>query len=135
MTEGGSEGVCRVGPIESRHVRLPRAIMYAARNPHRNRGHRYLHSTFCDLVIGVLGVRPQPDRTLHVRPLVPAARIGLRHFAVDGLRILGRDVGVAYDASGSRYGLGPGLHVLVDGDVVATGRLGERLVVPLSRQS
>ena len=109
---------------------LARERMYAAGSPSRNRGHRYLHSTFCDLVIGVLGVRPSPGR-LVVHPLIPAARLGVRYFALDGLRIHSHDVTVAYDADGSRYGLGSGLFVLVDGHVVASGSLGERLVVSL----
>lgn len=121
---------------------LPRAHMYEAGSPHRNRGHRYLHSTFCDLVIGLLGVHPSihdaakpPDGTggggsIVVQPLLPK-ELGARYFAIDGLRLRGRDVSVAFDANGLRYGLGPGVHVLVDGILAKSGVLGERLVVDL----
>ena len=64
--------------------------MYARKAPTRNRGHHYNHSTFCDLILTLLGLRPRADRTLHVRPLLPH-RTGVRYFAVDGLRIHGRD--------------------------------------------
>ena len=125
---------------------LSRAKMYAADHPHRNRGHRYLHSTFCDLVIGMLGVRPSTVAamgtgakgsvggavTLVVKPLLPVVRLGLRYFAVDGLRIHGHDLCVAYDADGSRYGLGVGLHVLIDGALVKSGALGKPLAVELA---
>ena len=116
--------------------------MYEAGSPHRNRGRRYLHSTFCDLVIGLLGVHPSihdaakpPDGTggggsIVVQPLLPK-ELGARYFAIDGLRLRGRDVSVAFDANGLRYGLGPGVHVLVDGILAKSGVLGERLVVDL----
>ena len=158
---------------------LPRARLYAAGSPHRNRGHRYLHSTFCDLVIGALGVRPSPppaaaevedalmmgadaparvpgggasgggaagggaagggasgasagpSSLLVINPLLPAPALGVRYFAIDGLRIRGRDVCVAYDMDGSRYGLGAGLHVLVDGIKAKSGPLGTPLRVEL----
>ena len=107
---------------------LARAIMYAAGNSGRNRGHRYLHSTFVDVVVGFLGVRPRSDRTLVVQPLLPADQLGVRYFALDGLRIKGRDVCVAFDRDGTRYKLnaspGNDLHVLVDSVLTASGTLG-----------
>ena len=107
-----------------------RQRLYEAGRADRNRGHRYLHSTFVDLVLGALGVRPRADGLLVVRPQIPAD-LGIRYFALDGMRIHGRDVAVAFDQDGSRYSLGPGVHVLLDGDVVASGALGERLEVRL----
>ena len=123
---------------------LVRRKLYAANHPTRNRGHRYLHSTFCDLLIGLLGVRPRGvnakgRRVLTVRALVPAANLGMRYFALDGMRIAGHDVTIAYDEDGSRYGLSKsgvglrgGLSILVDGElVVANAALGEAISVAL----
>ena len=93
-------------------------------------------------MIGLLGVHPSihdaakpPDGTggggsIVVQPLLPK-ELGARYFAIDGLRLRGRDVSVAFDANGLRYGLGPGVHVLVDGILAKSGVLGERLVVDL----
>ena len=66
-----------------------------------------------------------------INPLLPAPALGVRYFAIDGLRIRGRDVCVAYDMDGSRYGLGAGLHVLVDGIKAKSGPLGTPLRVEL----
>ena len=105
--------------------------MYDAANGGRNRGHNYNHSTFVDLILRLLGLRPRSDRTLSVRPLLPANADAPSYFAVDGLRIHGRDVAVVYDRDGARYGLGAGLQVLVDGHVAATGEISAGVAVQL----
>ena len=106
--------------------------MYRGGSHHneRNRGNNYNHSTFVDLVLQLLGLRPGAGRTLVVNPLLPEAS-GVAFFAVDGLRIKDRDVTIAFDRSGARYGLGAGLHVLVDGKLVASAKGLEKLVVQL----
>lgn len=111
---------------------LVRRLLYAnpKRSQQRNRGARYNHSTFCDLVLQFLGLRPRADGRLAVQPLLPP-RSAVRWFAVDGVRARGRDVCVVYDRDGVRYGLGPGLHVLLEGIPVASGKLGDELVVEL----
>jgi len=109
---------------------LVRHLLYAKADPSRNRGARYHHSTYCDLVLQFLGLRPLGNGTLLVQPLLPASS-RVRYFALDGVRLRGRDVCVAYDHAGSRYGLGAGLHVLLEGVVVASGALGEVLRVEL----
>lgn len=81
------------------------------------RGKDYNHSTFCDLVLGELvGIRPQRDGSLVVAPLFPPAWSYLR---VEGVRWRGHDLSVIWDRDGTRYGLGTGLFVLVDGTVAA----------------
>jgi hypothetical protein len=111
---------------------LPRALMYAAGRSDKERGRHYLHSTFSDPLFALFGVRPAIDGTLTVRSLVPAARLGMAYFAIDGMRIHGHDVCVAFDADGKRYGLGtPGMHVLVDGRLAASAPLGEPIIVNL----
>jgi len=109
---------------------LVRKLLYDAGNRGRNRGARYNHSTFCDLILQLLGLRPSTDRTLTVHPLLPADT-PVQYFAIDGVAVQGHDVAVLFDRDGSRYGRGAGLRVLLDGAVVASGALGDTLVVQL----
>lgn len=82
-----------------------------------NHSEHYFHSNFADLVItGLVGLVPRDDETLEVRPLAPAA---WDYFALDEVRYRGRDVSVLWDRTGKRYGLGPGLHLLVGGKSIA----------------
>jgi hypothetical protein len=95
------------------------------------RGKDYNHSTYCDLIIsGLCGLRPGPDDTLVVNPLIPE---GLWDwFCLDNVRFHGRDISIVYGADGSRYGKGAGLRVLVDGEeVIAKPRLC-KVTVPLN---
>ena len=78
----------------------------------------YNHSSYTDLVInGLLGLRPQSDNTLQIKPLVPTS---WDHFALENVPYHGHNVTVLYDASGSHYGQGTGLKVYVDGAQVAS---------------
>lgn len=80
---------------------------------YRERGKDYNHSTFCDLVIaGLCGFIPCIDGKVEVRPLAPAE---WDWWCLDGARYHGKDITIAFDRAGNRYGLGKGLHVLVDG--------------------
>jgi hypothetical protein len=89
----------------------------------------YFHSGFVDLVItGLVGLRPRADDSLVVHPLVPD---DWPYFALDGVAYHGHTVAIAWDADGTRYGLGTGLLVFVDGRKLATGRALERLAVRL----
>ncbi|WP_432826808.1 MGH1-like glycoside hydrolase domain-containing protein [Dactylosporangium sp. CA-092794] len=79
------------------------------------RGHSedYNHSTFNDIVLsGLLGIRPQPDDSVRISPLVPA---DWSHFAVENLAYHGHNLSVVWDRDGSAYGQGSGLRVWVDG--------------------
>ena len=77
----------------------------------------YLHSHFIDLVVtGLAGLRPRDDDTLSVEPLVPD---GWPFFALDRVRYRGHQVSIVWDRDGSRYGLGSGFRLLVDGRVAA----------------
>lgn len=85
------------------------------------RSHHYNHSTYVDLVLsGLIGVRPRADNVLEINPLLPAvnqpdAGRPIRYFAVQGLVYHGHEVGVVYDQNGTRYRLGEGISVFVDG--------------------
>lgn len=95
---------------EAHHPDEPRWIYDAP-------GHseHYNHSTFTDLVInGLVGLRPG-DR-LVVNPLVPST---WDYFALENVPYRGHEVTVVWDRDGSRYGVGAGLRVFVDGRRVA----------------
>jgi F5/8 type C domain/Amylo-alpha-1,6-glucosidase len=83
------------------------------------RSHHYEHSTYVDLILsGLIGIRPRGDETLEIAPLLPDVPIdggAVRYFALQNLTYHGHDIGLIYDAAGTRYGAGPGLSVFVDG--------------------
>jgi hypothetical protein len=89
-----------------------------------DRSHHYFHSGFDDLIIsGLVGIRPREDDILEINPLVPdnPADPGyLRFFALVDVPYHGHLIGVVWDVDGTRYHLGAGLHVLVDGKVAAS---------------
>ena len=52
-------------------------------------------------------------------------------FCLDRVRYHGRDLTIAYDKVGDRYGLGSGLHILVDGKEIARAPGLQRLTAML----
>lgn len=83
-----------------------------------DRGQAYNHSTFCDLVInGLVGLRPQPDDTVVVNPLVPPDTWDW--FCLDHVPYHGKMLTILWDKTGKRYGKGSGLRVFKDGKQIA----------------
>jgi hypothetical protein len=77
----------------------------------------YLHSAYVDLIVtGLVGLRPRDDNVVEVNPLVPD---DWDYFALDDLFYHGHRLAVVWDRQGTRYGMGPGLTLLVDGREVA----------------
>jgi hypothetical protein len=96
------------------------------------RGKDYNHSTFCDLVItGLVGLRPRADDVLEVNPLVPDGT--WEYFCLDDILYHGQTLTILYDKSGSRYHLGSGLQILVDGVQVAKSPTLGPIAVTLKR--
>ena len=82
-----------------------------------NHSEHYFHSSFCDLVItGLIGMRPRDDEVLELRPLVPD---DWDYFALQDLPYRGRRISLIWDRNGDRYGMGPGLSIWVDGELLA----------------
>jgi hypothetical protein len=73
----------------------------------------YLHSSFNNLVItGLCGIRPSENERLVINPLTDGS---IRYFYLDNVNYHGHRLTVAYDIDGSRYKVGKGLMVWVDG--------------------
>jgi hypothetical protein len=84
----------------------------------QERSRYYNHSTYADLVItGLLGLRPRPDETLELHPLLPDHLWDW--FCLDGVSYHGRVLTIIWDKDGKRYGRGRGLSVLADGRLIA----------------
>jgi hypothetical protein len=79
------------------------------------RGKDYNHSTYCDLIIsGLFGIRPLADG-VEIHPLLPKS--GWQYACLDGIPCRGHLLTVLYDKLGTRYAMGKGFRVLVDGAV------------------
>jgi F5/8 type C domain len=102
------------------------------------RSHHYNHSTYADLILGgLIGIRPREDNTLEVNPLLPvdgdAGVRAIRYFAVQDLAYHGHKVSVIYDQDGSRYGVGKGMSLFVDGKRAAGPAVLGRMEVDLGK--
>ena len=73
----------------------------------------YNHSSYNNLVIsGLCGIRPSESDTLDINPLVDNS---IKYFCLDGVLYHGHELTVVYDKDGSKYKLGKGVTVFVDG--------------------
>lgn len=73
----------------------------------------YNHSSFNDLVLtGLLGIKPQADNTLVLKPLVPD---NWNYFALQNLPYHGHTLTILWDKDGTHYSQGSGLQVFQDG--------------------
>jgi len=98
------------------------------------RGDHYNHSSYADLIItGLVGLRPRPDDTIDVNPLLPPNTWDW--FCLDGIPYHNRMLAILWDRTGQRYRKGRGLTVLLDGRVVVQGRELGKLTTKLSRDS
>ena len=90
----------------------------------------YFHSSYLDLIItGLAGLRPGPDeQTVVVQPLAPER---WDFFALDRVAYRDHVMSIVWDRTGTRYGVGAGLTVLVDGSVAVRSGTLERVAVSL----
>lgn len=73
----------------------------------------YNHSSFNDLVLtGMLGIKPQANDTLVLKPLVPD---NWNYFALQNLPYHGHTMTILWDKDGTHYNQGSGLQVFQDG--------------------
>ncbi len=79
----------------------------------RERGKDYNHSFYADLIIAdLIGIRPQAVGDIEINPLAPDS---WKYFAIDGVRIRNSELSVIWDKDGTRYGMGKGFAVFVNG--------------------
>ncbi|MCY3023315.1 MAG: hypothetical protein NTW87_30420, partial [Planctomycetota bacterium] len=94
------------------------------------RGKDYNHSAYCDLVItGLVGLRPRPDKTVEVNPLIPED--AWEYFCLDNVRYHGHTLTIIYDKTGERYKKGKGLRILTDGKEIGVSEKLGRLTAEL----
>ena len=100
------------------------------------RSHHYSHSTYVDLVLnGLIGIRPRTDEVLEINPLVPEHdQKPIRYFALEHVAYHGHDIGVIYDRDGSRYKVGSGLSVFIDGKRAAGPKPLGKLLIDLPKR-
>jgi hypothetical protein len=99
-----------------------------------NHSEHYFHSGYVDLIItGLAGLITRDDDTLEVRPLAPQT---WNYFALDEVPYRGHRIAIVWDRLGTRYGLGKGLHVLVDGkkEASALGLTGLKISLAVPRK-
>lgn len=85
----------------------------------QERSRYYNHSTFCDMIItGICGLRPRPDNTIEVNPLLPEGKWD--YFCLDNVLYHGHNISIVWDKDGGRYHVGKGLRVYVDGKLVGS---------------
>ncbi|MDD3322097.1 MAG: trehalase family glycosidase [Paludibacter sp.] len=79
-----------------------------------SRSHHYNHSGYNDLIItGLCGIRPSEGNTLIINPLVDNS---IQYFCLEDIIYHGHKMTVVYDKDGSKYKLGKGLTVFIDGE-------------------
>ena len=80
-----------------------------------DRSIHYNHSSYTDIVItGLVGIRPDDnDNYLIINPLLDSNN--LKYFMLENLNYRNHDLTVIYDFDGSKYGIGAGLFVYLDG--------------------
>ncbi len=87
--------------------------------PDTPRGYAYNHSTYCDIIISdLVGFRPRADAMVEVDPLLPTDQWDW--FCLDNVLYHGRILTIVWDRDGSKYGLGSGLKVYVDGALLVS---------------
>lgn len=80
----------------------------------QERSRYYNHSTFNDLIItGIAGLRPRSDNIIEINPLIPENKWDW--FCLDKILYHGKNITIFWDKYGTRYNMGKGLHLLVDG--------------------
>lgn len=100
----------------------------------RERSKYYNHSTFADLIVtGLCGLRPRADNRVEVNPLLPDACWAW--FCLDNVAYHGHRLAIVWDADGSRYHVGRGLRLFVDGHLRAWRPTLGRIEAPLEDSS
>jgi hypothetical protein len=94
------------------------------------RGKDYNHSSFCDLVVSdLIGIQPQSGDYLVINPLLPNKT--WKYFCLDNVKYHDKIVTILYDETGTRYNMGIGFKIFIDGKLVASATDLRKLKIPL----
>lgn len=92
------------------------------------RGKDYNHSTYCDLIIsGLIGVRPQPDHSVIINPLLPENT--WQYFCLDNLSLHHKKLTILYDKTGKQYKKGKGFIIFINGKKVKQTRSLQKIII------
>ena len=98
------------------------------------RGDHYNHSGYGDLLItGLLGLRPRPDSTVEVNPLLPASKWDW--FCLDNLSYHGHILTMLWDKDGTKFQKGRGFRLFANGTQIGHRSTLGKLTAALSAQS
>jgi hypothetical protein len=93
-----------------------------------NRSEHYFHSTYDDLIItGLAGLRPRADDIVEINPLLDPS---ISYLALEKIPYHQHEITIVWDQV-DRYGLGNGLHLLVNGHEMAFSPTIARLTATL----
>ena len=91
----------------------------------------YNHSTFDNLIItGLCGLRPSEGDSLTINPLTDDS---IEYFMLQDISYHGHNISVVFDRSGSRYQVGKGLILFVDGKRVYGRHTNKGDIFPIGR--
>jgi hypothetical protein len=94
------------------------------------RGKDYNHSAFCDFIISdLVGIRPEMGIRLTIQPLIPENYWDW--FCLDRVKYHGKMLTILWDKEGSKYNLGKGFSVYVDGRLMHRSDEIEEIEIPL----
>ncbi|GAA1022311.1 carbohydrate-binding protein [Acrocarpospora pleiomorpha] len=118
-------------------VRVPNQAEYysnwnaTAKTYNRNNpNHVMLGNMNYIFVEDMAGLQPRSDDKIELWPI----KFGYEHFMVNNLRYHGQDVTIVWDPDGSKYGLGAGYSLFVNGEKkVSTDKLGKFVYDPKTR--
>ncbi|CAL8125673.1 unnamed protein product [Orchesella dallaii] len=83
-----------------------------------NHSEHYAHSTYIDNVLGdLLGIEPQSENSFVISPLIPSS---WSFFIVENLLYHSHNITVLYDSDGSKYNLGAGMKIFLNGELAAS---------------
>jgi hypothetical protein len=118
-----NEDYMKVMRLFTRQHILPNGEINLVENYDPNKGgpivyyywsNHYLHSSYNNLIIsGMCGVRPSEGTSLVVNPLIDS---NIQYFMLDDVSYHGHKLTVVYDRDGTKYNVGRGLNVFVDGE-------------------
>ncbi|MEO9023082.1 MAG: glycosyl hydrolase family 65 protein [Ginsengibacter sp.] len=96
----------------------------------KERGKDYNHSTFCDLIIsGLIGLRTSLKDTLTINPLLTADKWD--YFCLDNVLYQNKIITVLYDKTGKKYNRGKGFKIFVNGKLIYSSRLINKVSIPI----